>query len=204
MNLYRNLLPLILASASPRRKELLSSLGISFTVIPSNIDEKNDSVFPPEEFTRQLAIAKALDIFIRNKDVAVIAADTVVCVGNRVFGKPRNEEEASAMLHLLSGNTHRVVTSTCLVTPAVETCPIVYSWQCETFVTFRRLTDDEIAAYVATGEPMDKAGAYGIQGQAAAFVSAIKGSYSNVVGLPLAETVLALLRFGVISVAKSS
>ncbi len=170
---------LILASASPRRQELLKIFGLPFTVRVADIDETMDPAAPAYDEVARVSKLKALAI-PRNADDVVIAADTiVVCAGN-VLGKPKNEEQAKAMLRLLSGRDHQVMTG----------CTILHADKCATFTEvtdlhFRELSHREIARYVASGEPMDKAGAYGIQGGAALFCTSMVGDYYNVMGLPV-------------------
>ncbi len=174
--------PIVLASASPRRRELMNMLAFSsFTVCPAAGPEKMPEHASPEEAVKALASQKAEEVASRcDPDALIIAADTVVVCDGRILGKPRDEEDAFRMLRLLSGRTHEVYTGLCLkdkdscVTEAERTA-----------VRFRTLSDSEIRRYIQTGEPMDKAGAYGIQGKAALFVEAIEGDYYNVVGLPL-------------------
>jgi septum formation protein len=171
---------LILASASPRRREILESAGIPFETRPAEVDETPLLHETAEEYVRRLAEEKARAVW-RAGDT-VIGADTVVAVDKVLLGKPRDGEEAARMLRLLSGRRHRVLTGVCFfdgekAETAVE----------ETFVEFLPLSDEEIAAYVATGETFDKAGAYGIQGAASKFVARIEGCYFNVVGLPIAR-----------------
>ena len=179
-------MPLILASASPRRKELLSLFHIPFTVSVADIDETMDPALPPEEEVARVSRLKALAI-PREEDDTVIAADTIVVCGGRVLGKPRTVEEAAGMLTLLSGRDHQVMTGCTVLTPN----------GCETFteitdLRFRPLTPDEIRRYIATGEPMDKAGAYGIQGGAALFCQQMRGDYYNVMGLPVCRLYMTL------------
>ena len=170
---------LILASASPRRKELLGLFHIPFSIRVADIDETMDPNAAPFDEVARVSRLKALAVPREENDV-VIAADTIVVCGGRVLGKPHSEEEAVSMLRLLSGRDHQVMTGVTVVTG--ETC--------ETFtevtdIHFRELSEREIRAYVATGEPMDKAGAYGIQGGAALFCSRMVGDYYNVMGLPV-------------------
>ncbi len=183
---------LILASASPRRKELLEQVGLSAVVIPSKIDESTISVPEPSLLPIELAQAKAQDVSQTVKQAErgsgehlVIAADTVVILGSQVLGKPTDAQEAVQMLTSLQGKTHQVVTGVCLLVVSSGEIRTSAAWAETTNVTFRPLDRPEIEAYVATGEPMDKAGAYGIQGRAAAFVAKVDGCYTNVVGLPL-------------------
>ena len=170
---------LILASASPRRQELLKLFGIPFTVRVADIDETMDPQGSPYEEVGRVSRLKALAVPRENDDV-VIAADTIVVCENRVLGKPKTEEEAKAMLSLLSGRDHQVMTG----------CTLLRGDTCETFTEvtdlhFRELSPKEIARYVASGEPMDKAGSYGIQGGAALFCTHMVGDYYNVMGLPV-------------------
>ena len=172
--------PLILASQSPRRSQLLSFYGIPFEVIPS-LAEENDVTGPGDERVLELARRKAREVARRFPGRHVLAADTLVCIGERILGKPRDEKEAADMLRLLSGNTHSVYTGVCLIHEGGgEFCGVDH-----TAVTFRAWSDGDIARYVASGEPMDKAGAYGIQGAAGIMVESIQGSPTNVIGLPL-------------------
>lgn len=182
---------LILASASPRRADLLSSAGLDFEIRPAEIDETPLPNEGAEELVQRLSREKALAVSTGFPGRPVLAADTVVVYADEIFGKPRDPEEARQMLRSLSGDTHEVMTAFTLCAPGTEP----FTRLCITEVTFRVLTDAEIESYVAGGEPMDKAGAYGIQSGAAGFVSRIEGSFSNVVGLPLAEVIEALAVF---------
>ena len=170
---------LILASASPRRRELLSLFGIPFTVRVADIDEAMDPTKSPCDEVARVSCRKALAVERGPEDV-VVAADTIVVCAGRVLGKPHSREEAVAMLQLLSGREHQVMTG----------CNVLCGDRRETFpevtdLTFRPLSEAEIRRYVASGEPMDKAGAYGIQGGAALFCPGIRGDYYNVMGLPV-------------------
>lgn len=185
--------PLILASKSPRRVELMQQIGLKFTVCPANIDESVADDLTPAEAVAQISRRKALEVSRQQPPEAiVIACDTVVACDGRIFGKPNGTDEADAMLHTLSGRTHCVYSglTVCRDTEAVTTT------EC-TEVTFRALSDAEIEAYVRSGEPMDKAGAYGIQGLGAVLVETIHGDYYNVVGLPLCQLTQMLRTFGV-------
>lgn len=179
---------IILASASPRRRELLKNMGLDFSVIVSDADEDGvDVSVPPEIYVQELALLKATATakkVLDRKDALVISADTVVVYDNKVLGKPKYEAEAKAMLRMLSGKIHQVYTGFCVlrIKDAFTVCKSVC-----TNVRFKSLTDERIAKYVATGEPMDKAGAYGIQGLGAMLIDAIQGDYFNVVGLPVSE-----------------
>jgi len=173
--------PVILASASPRRRELLAQIGVSFTVIVTDIDE---TPLPGEEhraYTLRLAEAKALAVLRQHPDAIVIGADTIVTIDDELLGKPCDTTDAERMLQQLAGRTHQVTTGVAVVTHADSLKQTV-----TTNVTFSPMTLAEIRSYVASGEPMDKAGAYAIQGRAAQWIPRIEGDYSNVVGLPLA------------------
>jgi len=189
MNRYPNIGKVVLASASPRRRELLDSLGLEFTVEVPQIDE---SLLPGEAarpFVERLALGKAKAI-AADPGTVLIAADTIVVQGGAILGKPASEAHAFEMLAKLSGQIHEVITGVCV---RRDTLCRVFSVATE--VVFRRLEEDEIRAYIASGCPMDKAGAYAIQGGAAHMVRAIRGSYTNVVGLPLCELHEALISF---------
>lgn len=173
---------LILASNSPRRRILLEDLGVSFEVRASNVKEDIKENIPPYEVAVEIAHNKAQSIAESiDDDAIIIAADTIV-VAERILGKPTDEENAYQMLKELSGRSHEVVTGMAIIQRPINKVVIDY---CVTRVFFKELTDLEIRKYIATGEPMDKAGAYGIQGRAALFVEGIEGDYFNVVGIPL-------------------
>jgi len=177
---------LILASASPRRRELLEQIGLTFTFETADIDETPRLAEDPIAYVRRLAEHKAAAVLARHQErgrLIVLGADTTVVIDNQILGKPEDEADAARILRLLSGRTHRVITGVALVTAFAP--PLVAAETTE--VEFSPLTDREIAAYIATGEPIGKAGAYGIQGRAARFIPRIVGDYSNVVGLPLAR-----------------
>ncbi len=183
-----NLRMLVLASASPRRRELLAQAGFTFEVCPAHIPEEAKPGEDPTAYVIRLAREKAQAVFAQlsadpktASDLAVLGADTTVTLDNHILGKPEDAADAARMLRLLSGRTHRVITGVALVTTArTEVASET------TAVTFGALSDEEIAAYIATGEPMDKAGAYAIQGRAARWIPRIEGCYFNVVGLPIA------------------
>ncbi|MBE9504047.1 MAG: septum formation inhibitor Maf [Proteobacteria bacterium] len=180
---------IILASASPRRQELLSSVGIKFRVEPSNVDEEPIFDESPQEHVSRLASAKAKEVAGRVKqgdEVWVLGADTIVIIDGELLGKPEGRVEALHMLKKLSGRMHKVITGYSIYNPSRDE---EIKRAVETTVKFKDLTDDEITGYVASGEPMDKAGAYAIQGLGAFMVEEIKGSYSNVVGLPICQVV---------------
>lgn len=173
---------LILASGSPRRRELLTQIGITYMVNPSSYEDHAPKKKEAEKYVQALAAGKACDVAAKYPGQWVLGADTIVAIDGKILGKPRNKKEAAAMLHELSDAKHAVYTGVALVKDDKVITKVV-----ETKVWFRRLTDKEIDDYIASGEPMDKAGAYGIQGRAAAFVDKINGSYTNVVGLPLSQ-----------------
>ncbi|MGB8734429.1 MAG: Maf family protein [Candidatus Sulfotelmatobacter sp.] len=193
---------LILASASPRRQELLRNAGIPFTVQPADIDESPRAGEGAQECAERLARDKALAVFRNHPQSYVLGADTIVVVDDTILGKPRDANDAARMLRLLSGRTHAVITGVCVVGPdavgsvASRQVPAASGTDTAsetTLVTFCELSESEIRDYVVTGEPMDKAGAYGIQGIASRWIPRIEGDYSNVVGLPVAR-VYAMLR----------
>lgn len=179
MNTNNNL---ILASGSPRRAELLRQAGLDFEIVVPQIDEAPLPGEAPDEFVCRTAREKAESLPANH--AVILAADTAVVDGARILGKPLDAADAVAMLRSLSGRTHEVMTGVCIRFPDRTVC-----FHMETSVTFRTLSEKEIADYVATGEPMDKAGAYAIQGGAAKMVRRVDGSYSNVVGLPLCEVI---------------
>jgi septum formation protein len=177
---------IVLASASPRRADLLKQIGLAFQIRPSRVEETEIIHTPPDTAVRELALAKAKTVAENLKDGLVIGADTVVVINQQVLGKPNNAEHAIEMLTRLSGKHHEVITGVALVDLEREREVV---WAEKTMVQFRELHGSEILDYVRSGEALDKAGAYGIQGRAAAFVERIEGCYFNVVGLPLASLV---------------
>lgn len=172
---------LVLASASPRRRELMQTAGLSFTVHVSKAEEHIEPGTAPQEAVMQLATQKALAVASECPKDLVIGADTVVVYNNQILGKPQDEADAFRMLQMLSGQTHAVYTGVCLVQNGQ-----VEAFFEKTDVTFYPLSDAQIQSYIQTGEPMDKAGAYGIQGKGCILVQSICGDYFNVVGLPVA------------------
>ena len=188
-------LPIVLASSSPRRQDLLKQIGLSFSIEHADVDESVLSGEDPEEHTLRLAREKAKAVALRRGPAIVIGADTVVVVDGRILGKPADLEDAQRMLFLLSGREHRVISGVAVLASdrgALDVRNAV------TAVRFRTLGRDEVAAYVATGEPLDKAGAYGIQGRGALLVESIRGCYFNVVGLPLSLLGTMLAPYGVL------
>lgn len=173
---------IILASASPRRKELLETAGTEFEIIVADVDETVPEGTKPEDAAIMTAEKKALAVAESHKDSVVIGADTIVVAGEKILGKPTDKADACHMLSMLSGVEHKVITGVCL---ACEDKKITFAQVSK--VKFYDLTDDEINAYVETGEPMDKAGAYGIQGKGCVLVEKIEGDYFNIVGLPVAR-----------------
>ena len=191
---------LILASTSPRRRELLGLLGLPFEVVASRYDEAALSPIglTPPEYVTQLAHGKASEVAARTEGNAlVIGADTTVILDDATLNKPADAADARRMLRLLSGRTHQVYTGLCLVVAQNGVMGDFQTDHAVTDVTFDTLTDETIAAYVATGEPLDKAGAYGIQGKALSFIPGIPGDYFNVVGLPVFLLCRMLPGFGV-------
>jgi septum formation protein len=182
----------VLASGSPRRRELLNLIGIEHEVRPANIDETMRPRETPRRHTERLAREKASAIAKRDPDLITIGADTIVVINRKVLGKPRDTDDAARMLGLLSGREHIVTTAV-----AVARGKKLRSAIEEVRVRFRRLRDDEIEAYIATGEPMDKAGAYGIQGYGATIVERIEGDYFSVMGLPIVRLIGLLRDVGV-------
>ena len=191
---------LILASASPRRKTLLGAAGLQFDVVQSRIDEVRNHGEAAQDFALRMAREKALAVSHRFTDAIVLGADTIVECNGQILGKPADPAEARAMLRTLSGNTHTVVTAFAIAQAGV----VSESTAVSSRVTFRELSADEIAAYVATGAPLDKAGAYGIQDAGAGFIDRVEGARDNVMGLPVGEVLAALRRYGISTVPKQS
>ncbi len=183
---------LVLASASPRRKDLLAAAGVGFTIVESGIDETRADDEDAATYAERMARAKALNVSARSPEPLVLGADTVVELRGTILLKPADPADARRMLRALSGETHIVVTAFALARRGrlVESAPITAR------VTFRRLADPEIEAYLATGEPFDKAGSYGIQGAGAGFITAVEGGRDTVMGLPVDAVLAALRRHG--------
>ncbi len=193
--MFRTCKPLILASASPRRQQFLTDLGLNFTSLPANIDETPETRETPTTFAVRLALAKAWTIAEQHPHAYVIGSDTVVTLNNRILGKPADAANALDILRSLQGKTHQVITGlslTCLQDNCFENLARTTS------VTFTTFSDSILRAYIRTGEPMDKAGAYGIQGKGSFLVRTIQGSCSNVIGLPINTCTSLLLQYGVI------
>lgn len=185
----------ILASASPRRKELLRSIGLDFTVEPGDVDETYVNGEPPRDHALRLSREKARAISLRHPDAWVLGADTVVVIGDEVLGKPKTVAEAREMLGKLSGREHRVFTG---FTVAGERAGVLVGDVVESSVLFRKISPEEMTWYVESDEPYDKAGGYAAQGKSGFLIRAINGSHTNVIGLPLCEVMDALKRVGVI------
>lgn len=193
---FHTVAPLILASSSPRRQRFLQELGLDFTVRPADVEEQHRPGEEPEAFVLRLAADKARTVADRNPQACILAADTIVVLENEILGKPRDAAHAEAMLADLSGIWHEVWTGYCLCRSRDG---VSVQRAVRTRVLFRPLTAVLCRAYVLTGEPLDKAGAYGLQGRGAFLVERIDGSHSNVIGLPMAEVIEDLLRLGVIT-----
>ena len=185
---------LVLGSGSPRRIELLKILGCKFQIIPSKIKEKISPRLSPIQNVKRLSRLKALDVASKISDGVVIAADTEVILDGKILGKPRNKKEAQEMLKNLNGKTHQVITVLAITDGKTKR---TFQDVVITKVKFRKLNNNLIKKYIATGEPLDKAGAYGIQGKGALLVESIKGDYFNVVGLPLNALNQLLEKFGI-------
>lgn len=186
---------IVLASGSPRRKELLSSLGLNFKIIKSDYDENIENKEFSNELIIHLAEEKVKDVAIKvKKPSIIIGADTVVIIDNQILGKPVDEADAFNMLKKLSGRTHKVVTAISIFDNSINK---IYSEAVTSEVTFKNLSDKEIKNYIKTGEPMDKAGSYGIQAYGALFVKSINGCYFNIVGLSIFKLSEMLKEFGV-------
>jgi septum formation protein len=192
---FKTCKPLILASASPRRQQFLTDLGLTFTCLPADIDETPKTGETPPAFALRLAKGKARAIAELHPQAYIIGSDTVVTLNNRILGKPADEAHALDILRSLQGKTHQVITGlslTCLQDNCFENLTRTTS------VTFTAFSDSILRAYIRTGEPMDKAGAYGIQAKGSFLVQTIQGSCSNVIGLPINTCTSLLLQYGVI------
>ena len=190
---------LILASASPRRKMLLGAAGLKFEIAASGIDEVMRAGEAAEAFAERMACEKALNVAGGGGGATVLAADTIVVIEGRIFGKPADAAQARAMLRALSGNLHTVITAYAIARDGA----IVESRAVRSGVRFRTLTDEEIDDYVAGGAPLDKAGAYGIQDAGAGFIAEVEGSRDNVMGLPVSEVIAALARHGITQIGRA-
>lgn len=184
---------IVLASSSPRRRDLLKQLGLTFRIMTAGVDETPPGGLTPAEMVEVLAGRKAAAVAGVLEDALVIGADTVVVLNGRVLGKPADREEAAGMLRQLQGTDHTVYTGVAVMDAASKKMQVAHE---KTRVFFKSLDEHEIRRYVATGEPMGKAGAYAVQGRAAAFIKGLEGCYTNVVGLPLARLTDMLKKFG--------
>jgi septum formation protein len=193
MTLDRTIPNLILASSSPRRRDLLEGAGFRFFIRPANIDEIRRDCEDAAPFALRMAHEKALAVAAHHPDDLILAADTIIELDREVLGKPNDASDARRILRMLSGRSHRVVTAYAIAQggSVIEAEAVISQ------VTFRHLDDAEIEGYLATGEPFDKAGAYGIQGMGADFITAVEGERTNVMGLPVDEVLAALARHGV-------
>ena len=184
---------IILASASPRRKELLSQLGLDFTIAIPHVDEKTRHGEHPENFCRRISMDKAAIASHDYPDALIIAADTIVVIDGKILGKPHDKKEALAYLSLLAGRMHEVYTGYTIMYKGENKTRVI-----RTRVHFRAMSKEEILWYIATGEPLDKAGAYAVQGIGSIFVDRLEGSYTNVIGLPLSDLYYDLKVFGIV------
>jgi septum formation protein len=185
---------IVLASSSPRRKELLEKIGLKFIVDHSNYPEDLHSNLPPQQMVESISIGKAMAVAEAHRDAIIIAADTIGVFRRKKMGKPRTMDEAREMLREMSGKSHKVITGIAIVDAAHNK---TVSWSVETRVYFRKINEEEINNYVKSGEPLDKAGAYAIQGLGSVIVEKIKGDFYNVMGLPLSSLVENLKAFGI-------
>lgn len=185
---------IILASSSPRRKQLLEQIGLKFEVDSSNYEEDMTLKMEPAKLAEFLSLGKAEDVAQRHKDSIIISADTIVAVDGEVSGKPKTPERAKYMLQKFSGKAHSVITGFTIIDTGANK---QISKSVETKVYFKNLSEEEIDAYIATGEPLDKGGGYAIQGLAALFVEKIEGDYFNIVGLPILALTTELKNFGI-------
>jgi septum formation protein len=188
---------IILASGSPRRQAYLNDMGIDFKVLPADIDETPMADELPRSYVTRMARHKALMVMEKNFDTWVVSADTIVTLGDKIFGKPKNVDDAVNTLMLLNGREHEVVTAFCI---GLKVESALHEESVVTKVRFASFAEDIARAYASTGESYDKAGAYGIQGRGAFLVSGVDGSYSNVVGLPLCEVIAALQKHQIVEV----
>ncbi|RKY84952.1 septum formation inhibitor Maf [candidate division KSB1 bacterium] len=185
---------LILASTSPRRKEILSKTGLGFDVVVNNYEEDMTLDMPPKELAAYLSLGKAKSVANQYPDALVIGADTIVAFKDKILGKPKSVEEAKEMLTMLSGEVNSVITGFTMIHQSSNR---IITDAIESFVTFRKMSEEEIDNYIATGEPMDKAGAYAIQEKGAIFVEKIEGDFFTIIGLPLYRIAEELKQFGI-------
>lgn len=185
---------IVLASSSPRRKEILEKAGLRFIVDESDYEEDMSCITEPRKLVLKHSTGKAKAVALRHRNALIISADTIVVLNNRIFGKPRSIREARGMLRALSGKAHTVITGYTILDTAAGR---ILSRAVESRVFFKKLSDGEIASYIESGEPLDKAGAYGVQGLGAVIVKKIEGDFFNVMGLPLNSLVQSLAKFGI-------
>lgn len=189
------MMQIILASGSPRRRELLTQIGISFQIKKSQAEERITKQIP-EEVVKELSFQKAADVAAQVEQGVILGADTIVCLGQEIMGKPKDREDAYRMLELLQGRTHSVFTGVTLIKKMSGQETVIRSFARETKVMVHEMSSAEIEAYLDTGDPFDKAGSYGIQGPFAAYVDGIEGDYNNVVGLPVSAVYQELKSMG--------
>lgn len=185
---------IILASGSPRRKQILEQVGLNFTVEVSDYEEKSIPGVSPSEFVETLSLEKANVVAKNHNDAIIIGADTIVVLDNQILGKPKTKQDAREILKKLSGNTHSVFTGFTIIDTVNKR---TITNHVETKIRFKNLSEEEILAYIETGEPMDKAGAYGVQDKGALFVEHIEGDYSSVMGLPIVKIFEILKELGI-------
>lgn len=185
---------IILASSSPRRKELLKKAGLKFKIVPSSFNEEIKQNLTPVKLVKSLSLQKAKNVAKKEKNAIIIAADTIVLFNNQIIGKPKNKTHARQILQKLSGKAHLVITAFTIIN-SVDNKTVTRA--VKTTVYMKKMTDKEIDDYINTKEPLDKAGGYGIQGLGGKFIAKIKGDYFNVVGLPLPALIKSLKEFGV-------
>ena len=185
---------IILASKSPRRKDLLNKVGLKFEIVDSKLDESLIPITEPEKYCQKLAMLKAKSVLKEHPQDLILAADTIVCIDNKILEKPTNEQDAFNMLTLLSGRTHKVYTGVSILSKKIN-----LNFTEETKVTFFDLSESEIKSYIKNNPPYDKSGSYGIQDDSLFFVKKIKGSYENVIGLPISKLYRLLLELKVVN-----
>ena len=186
----------ILASASPRRQDLIRSVGLKFKIIPAHVNEEYLADESPREHVKRLSLSKAMAIAPKNPDAWVLGADTIVVIDGLILGKPKNKKQAREMLEMLSGREHKVFTGFTLACVVAKVCKTKII---ESAVQFKKISPAEMEWYVSCDEPYDKAGGYAVQGKGAYFIKSIRGSYTNVIGLPLCEVLEELQNLNALS-----
>ncbi|MBQ9730714.1 MAG: septum formation protein Maf [Bacilli bacterium] len=186
---------IILASASPRRYEILKQAGVEFEVIPSKFDEESLEFTNINDYSKALSYHKAIDVYNNHPNDTIIASDTIVVVNDEILGKPKDKKDAYRMLSLLSGKKHSVITSVCIIHQGK-----IDNFLSKSYVTFYKMSEKDIEEYIATNEPMDKAGAYAIQGKAAKYIRSINGDYYTIVGLPIGKVIKSLKKLKALSI----